>query len=143
VIQNSHSLERLFSELEDLAEHFDVQTRIAAAEDAPTALCYAHFGITQRESLPVEALRYYASPFKESLEVDSMIRNLKKEGIRSLRELRSQLPAAISVRFGETSKLAFARWSNRNGQAWPGFQFLENFAFHSMAGEESLLDTAS
>ncbi len=143
VIQNSHSLDCLFTELEDLAEHFDVQTRIAAAEDAPTALCFAHFGVTQRELLPVEALRYYSSPFRESVEISGMIRNLRKDGIRSLQELRSQLPNAIAAKFGENAKQAFARWGSKNGQAWPGFQFLENFALYSMNGEHGVLESAS
>src|SRR5471030_784928 len=68
------SLDHLFVEIEALAVHFDVQTKISVAEDAPTALCFAHYGVSKRELLPVEALRYYASPFRLSREVDAMVR---------------------------------------------------------------------
>lgn len=122
-----YSLEKLFNSLEELAEHFDVQIRIASAEDAPTALCYAHFGVMPKERLPIESLRYFYSPLTVSEEISHLIRALKTTGHRVLKDAAPLLPSMIRTQFGDKAWEAMRRARDTNGRGWPGFPFLENF----------------
>lgn len=127
-VQSPYSLEKLFSSLEDLAAHFEVQTRIAAAEDAPTALCFAHYGVMRREQLPLDALKYYFSPFRVPEELKTALTLLRTRGYRTLKDLTKVLPSSLLQEFGNTLMEAWLRARDKSGRSWPGFQFLESFA---------------
>ena len=126
-LQGSHSLPALFNEIEKLAEHFDTPIRIAVGEDAPSALAFAHYGPMAKEKLPLEALRYFASPFRYTEDTKQFITALKHKGYRILSDLQFALPTALQKEFGTQAAETVARAKAKNGKHWPGFQFLENF----------------
>jgi len=126
--QSIYSLEKLFTSLEELADHFDVQIRVATAGDAPTALCYAHYGVMPKEDLPIESLKYFYSPLTIPKEISTFIRVLRATGHNVLRDLHSLLPSMLRTQFGDIAWEAVRRARDAEGRGWPGFPFLENYS---------------
>lgn len=134
--RSMYSLEELFNSIEILAEHFDIQTRIATAEDAPTALCYAHYGVMPKENLPLESLRHYYSPLVFPDELASFIRALRSSGYRNLKDIAHLLPSLLRTQFGDKAWEAVRRAREKSGRVWPGFSFLENFSEENTEQQE-------
>ena len=87
-VRNQHAASTLALKLGSLARRFGYLSRIAFAEDAPTALALTRFQAEKKQELPIEALLAYAQPFRDDPELEkevwqliSMIRLL---GIRDL-----------------------------------------------------------
>lgn len=130
-VEVGHS-SKLFTEQEvirrvrEILEALDVAARIGLANDAPTALAFARYGLRSREALPVEALACYLSPFSprpfEGLEAFS------KLGVLTLEDFQRIPRSEIPSRFGKLGLLAFERFLSAGVTAWPRFTPEEKIA---------------
>jgi len=115
----------LFSEqecirrLRELLEVLDLKASLGVADDVPTALAFARFGILERENLPVEALADYLNPFSPSPFEGAEV--FRKLGVATLGDFKKVPRREIPSRFGKAGLLAFERLLNTGVVAWPRF----------------------
>ncbi len=95
------------------------QVRIGLANDAPTALAFARYGIRSRDALPVEALACYLSPF--SPQPFAGLEAFAKLGVLTIEDFMKIPRAEIPSRFGKAGLLAYERLLTASVTAWPRF----------------------
>lgn len=105
--------------LQELLEAMEITARIGLANDAPTALAFARYGVRSRDALPVEALACYLSPFSpQSL---PGLEAFAKLGILTIEDFTKIPRAEIPSRFGKLGLLAYERLLTASVTAWPRF----------------------
>lgn len=124
--RNLYSESSLVARLGVLAQRFGFVPQIGFANDVPTALAAARFGINRRDKLPLEALLDYASPFQHDEQtkqrVTEIIGTMKMLGLTTLEDF-AQLPTkTLASRFGVAGVELSQRIHQRAMLAWPRFQ---------------------
>lgn len=113
------TLEECFVRLRQIVAHFSVNTRVSWAEDIPTALAFARFGVTRREALPVEALADFLSPFQRQEFTSAPL--FRKLGVANLEDFLRVPRAGLASRFGKEGLFAYERLLRSGEVAWPRF----------------------
>lgn len=112
--------------LQESAKAFGIKGHIAIANDPATALACARHGVAERNSLPVEALSDYLSPFSPApWEKAPLLRQL---GVETLGALLRLPRAELASRFGKEALLALHRLEEAGLLAWPRFTPAEKIA---------------
>jgi protein ImuB len=113
------SREDVLESLSAILKESGIQARVATAEDIPSALAFARYGLSHRESLPVEALADYFSPFRAA--VFSPAPLLRRLGVETLGDFLNVPHAEIPARFGREGWEAYERYLRAEEIAWPRF----------------------
>lgn len=113
------TLEQCLERLREIVEAFGLGAVISHAADLPSSLAFARFGIFRRESLPLEALPDYLSPFAPSDFSPADL--LRKLGLRTLGDLLCVPLTEIPSRFGKEGTQAYIRILEAKRIAWPRF----------------------
>lgn len=112
--------------LKRLAERYGPGPRLAVGQHAAEALALARYGMAAVESLPLQALSDYASPFQRDAATEAwlapMNAALRALGLSQLGDLL-RLPAkTVGQRFGADASLLCERVSGQFSMAWPRFE---------------------
>lgn len=105
--------------LRELLEALEIAARIGLANDAPTALAFARYGLRSRDALPVEALACYLSPFAP--QPFGGLEAFVKLGVLTLEDFQRIPRGEIPSRFGKAGLLAYERFLSAGVTAWPRF----------------------
>lgn len=122
--------ETILARLSVLAQRFGLMPQLGVADDAPTALAMARFGVRRRELLPLMSLLDYAMPFERDLQVEAklrrMIETLQMLGLKSLQDFVRLPSKTITARFGEqgleVSRRIYESFLGHLDLVWPRFQ---------------------
>lgn len=113
------SPEEVITRLGAILKESGIQARVATAGDLPSALAFARYGTNRRESLPVEALADYFSPFRSA--AFSAAPLFRKLGVDTLGDFLKVPRAEIPARFGREGWEAYERYLRAEQIAWPRF----------------------
>jgi protein ImuB len=121
-IGNSHHLftvEECLSRMARVLENFQVEARLSIAEDVPSSLAFARYGVSRKEFLPIEALGDYLSPFVAHTFPAAEI--FRKLGVETLGDFLKIPRRELSSRFGKDGLLAYERFLRAKELPWPRF----------------------
>jgi protein ImuB len=113
------SPEEVLTRLAKLLGEAGIQARVATAGDLPSALAFARYGTRRRESLPVEALSDYLSPFRAAAFSPAAL--FRKLGVETMGDFLQVPRAEIPARFGREGWEAYERYLRAEQIAWPRF----------------------
>jgi protein ImuB len=102
-----------------LMQRFLCQTQVAIADDIPTSLAFAKYGVLDKDELPVESLKIYASPFRPQKSLDHVVTLLQRLGIYTLKDILIIPRNSISSRLGKDTLLALHAIDNAEQMPWP------------------------
>ncbi|MBI3544250.1 MAG: hypothetical protein HY075_13350 [Deltaproteobacteria bacterium] len=123
--RNLYSEQSLLMRLNVLAQRFGCFGQVGFADDAPTALALARFGVSSRDKLPLEALYDYASPFGHDdasyKKVMGLIVTMHMLGLSHLKDFAELPTKTLASRFGSHGVELSLRLHNRAPFAWPRF----------------------
>ncbi|MBI3557020.1 MAG: hypothetical protein HY074_12210 [Deltaproteobacteria bacterium] len=145
---NLYSENTLFLRLAVLVQRFGVVAQIGLADDVPTALAMARFGLKQKDKLPLEALFDYASPFKYDDAVHKkilgMIVTMRMLGLEKLDDFAKLATRQLASRFGSDGVELSMRIQKKSILAWPRFtpaeKIIEKVELHELAEFQSCTD---
>ncbi len=112
-----------FLRLQTILKRLGLTARIAAAEDPATALAKAFY--PQDRNLPIEALIFYANPFRKTSELDKSISLLKQLGMKTISQLKQISPTTLTPRFGKELAVALHHLEHTLFLPWPRFHLPE------------------
>ncbi len=122
----------------------DLKAKIGIAHDIPSALSFAVYGTAELQSLPIDALRFYANPLGDQIEVEKNIIKtilvLKDLGVRCLRDFLSIPQAELSSRFGSLGQMCFLRVQGLHEILWKPFVLSEVVSEKCEFDQESPVD---
>ena len=143
-----YSENTLFLRLAVLVQRFGVVAQIGIAEDVPTALALARFGLKQKDKLPLEALSDYASPFKYDdgvhKKILGMIVTMRMLGLERLDDFSRLATRQLASRFGSDGVELSQRIQQKIPLAWPRFvpaeKIIEKVELHELSEFQSCTD---
>jgi len=125
----------LFSEqtmplrLTALCQRFDVQAKVAIADDAPTALAMARFRQADAKKLPLEALSDFLSPFRNDSDLDKraakIVDSLRSLGLNTLEDFSKLPTGTLASRFGKEGFELSYLIQQSYARPWPLFRLPE------------------
>lgn len=127
-----YSEESVSLRVQVLMQRFQCRVQVAIADDIPTALAFAKYGVSDKYDLPVEALKIYASPFRTHKSLDHVVSLLQRLGIYTLKDILIIPRQSIVTRLGKETLLALQAMDNAKLMPWPSWQ-----------PEEKIVETAN
>lgn len=116
-----YSEQTMYGRLQVLLKKFNLRAQVSIANDIPTSLALATFGVQQKTLLPIEALAIYLDPFSEANETLKVPTLLRKLGISNLTEVLRIPRKSLGVRFGKDILFAVDRMESATHIPWPTF----------------------
>ncbi len=140
-----YSENTLFLRLAVLVQRFGAIAQIGLADDVPTALALARFGLKERDKLPLEALFDYGSPFKYDDAVHKkilgMIVTMRMLGLEKLDDFAKLPTRQLASRFGSEGVELSMRLQQKIPMAWPRFtppeKIIEKVELHELSEFQS------
>jgi protein ImuB len=124
-----------------LMQRFLCQVQVAIADDIPTALAFAKYGVLDKSELPVESLKLYASPFRPQKHLDSVVLLLQRLGIYTLKDILAIPRNSIPSHLGKDTSLALQSIDNAKLMPWPQWKLVEKiFESENISEEFHILD---
>lgn len=107
-------------------QRLHLKATVTIGGNVSEAMSLAHFKVTQKDDLPIDALKFYVDPLGKDPELlnkmGPTILLLKKLGLEKLRDF-TQLPARdINSRFGALGLVAYLKVNNQYDTPWLAFK---------------------
>lgn len=143
--QSLYSEQNIFLRLQALLKRLNIEAKITAAPDAPTALAKARYHAADRLDLPIGALHDFASPFEFDSDLfrqcEKIVTTLERLGVRTLKDFVKLPVKSLSSRFGELGVKLYSRVLNSKDLIWPRFTPVEQVVERMDWGHELACDT--
>lgn len=112
--------------LKEVLQVLDLSASLGIASSVPSALAFARFGKTSRDTLPIDALADYLQPFAPT--PFDEVELFRKLGVATLGDFMKIPRRELPARFGKLGLLAYERLLEAERIAWPRFQPAEKIA---------------